>query len=379
MFLKVISYSRSFSFSFSKNLEINYKNKKRKQMNMPFVCVYYTIMYLLEYAVGLPLPLNEYAFIKARNKIKAMDTLNYTAFNAKEKIVSLYFEKLKKIELARTSQTDFYPSRAIQTELQSIIHSDLYAQLKLLPKGGNIHIHENQMLNRRQFLELIQRSPEYEYLHICDPVLSPCKCTSFYLTYFALSNQATDCWVKVKSSNWTVDAILNKTTLIGILNNLKTPLYPTDTVAHWAVAKDVFNFYSDIIEYNNTRFSYIKACLDNSLRENVQLVEFRIFTFKSLYYFDSQGVRQNFTEVETVSMLERFRRGYLEKNPEFIDFNFIVTSVRGKNQSEIRRDVEQVIAIQRLFPDLIRGYDLVGEEDRGHTLLFHSESLIKGN
>jgi adenosine deaminase CECR1 len=29
-----------------------------------------------------------------------------------------------------------------------------------------------------------------------------------------------------------------------------------------------------------------------------------------------------------------------------------------------------------LYPDFIRGYDMVGEEDQGHTLLFHSDSLI---
>jgi adenosine deaminase CECR1 len=36
------------------------------------------------------------------------------------------------------------------------------------------------------------------------------------------------------------------------------------------------------------------------------------------------------------------------------------------------------MAIQAQYPDLIRGYDLVGEEDQGHTLLFHSQSLIQG-
>ncbi len=39
--------------------------------------------------------------------------------------------------------------------------------------------------------------------------------------------------------------------------------------------------------------------------------------------------------------------------------------------------MRQAVAIQKQFPDLIRGYDLVGEEDLGHTLLFHSDSLIE--
>lgn len=35
------------------------------------------------------------------------------------------------------------------------------------------------------------------------------------------------------------------------------------------------------------------------------------------------------------------------------------------------------IKTQKEYPDMIRGYDLVGEEDLGHTLLFHSDSLIE--
>ena len=35
------------------------------------------------------------------------------------------------------------------------------------------------------------------------------------------------------------------------------------------------------------------------------------------------------------------------------------------------------IETQKKFSDMIRGYDLVGEEDLGHTLLFHSDSLIE--
>ncbi len=33
--------------------------------------------------------------------------------------------------------------------------------------------------------------------------------------------------------------------------------------------------------------------------------------------------------------------------------------------------------MQKSYPNFIRGFDLVGEEDAGHTLLYHSDSLIE--
>jgi len=89
----------------------------------------------------------------------------------------------------------------------------------------------------------------------------------------------------VKDSNWTIDAIVNKTTLIGILNDLDIQIRPslTDSSERWKAANPIFSIYSDIIKYNKTRFEYLKACLDRSLEENVQLIEFRRSFFKGLW------------------------------------------------------------------------------------------------
>ena len=93
-------------------------------------------------------------------------------------------------------------------------------------------------------------------------------------------------WVKVKESNWTIESILNKTTLTGILNNLETKILPTDSSGRWKAANDrgFFGFFADLIVYNKTRFDYLKSCLDNSLEENVQLIEFRRGNFMGDFF-----------------------------------------------------------------------------------------------
>ena len=44
------------------------------------------ILLYLKNIISLPLPFNEYSFILARNKLEALDNLDYTVLNEKERI-----------------------------------------------------------------------------------------------------------------------------------------------------------------------------------------------------------------------------------------------------------------------------------------------------
>ena len=147
----------------------------------------------------------------------------------------------------------------------------------------------------------------------------------------------------MKNSAWTLEAIVNKTTLSGILNNLATPVALTDSVARWDIANNygVFNFYSDIIKYNNTRFQYLKACLDTSLSENVQLIEFRRGAFRNLWYFLSNGSRAYFTGQQEVNMILNFKQSYMQQNPSFIDFNFLLYTSRSGSKVNYLFDLNE--------------------------------------
>jgi hypothetical protein len=78
----------------------------------------------------------------------------------------------------------------------------------------------------------------------------------------------------------------------------------------------VFEIYNELLRFNHTRFTYLKACLNESLRENVQIVEFK----RDLFYFDKKGVEQD-------ALLE-FKRQYARAYPKFIDFVLIIYQIR---------------------------------------------------
>lgn len=321
------------------------------------------------------IPLNQYSYILQRNSIKSYEHYRdgLDLLNSKEKVVDSYLRYLKAKEFNET-KNNFYASRPIEKELANVTQRLLYKHLKKIPKGGNLHLHEDQVLDREIFLNAIINSPFYDLLHICDQ--SSCNNTMYFLDYFI--NSAPTGWTKVKTSNWTVPEIVRKTTLFGLLNDAKDLPYATDSGARWAFTEQtgVFLFYQSLYNHNDTRLMYLEAYFDLCLRENVQLIEFRTFNFGSMWYFDKNGQKAQYTPQQEASILNAFRDRYKAKNPKFIDFVYIIQSIRKWNREQIKADIEKTFVMNREFPDLVRGYDMVAEEDLGHTLLYHSSNLI---
>lgn len=102
---------------------------------------------------------------------------------------------------------------------------------------------------------------------------------------------------------------MNKTTLIGIFRNLPKELRPTDSNGRWRVANQAgdFTFYDPLLNHNKTRFMYMKACLDLSLVEGVQIVEFRRGQFGTLFDFDKDGNQVNISAETELAMLQQFK------------------------------------------------------------------------
>jgi adenosine deaminase CECR1 len=321
---------------------------------------------------------NEYTYAKARESLRLFDikSQNKLELNEKEKIVNNYLEILKSNEFKNQGINYFYPARPLEKYYKQIINSSLYTNLKNLAKGGNLHIHEDEALDRRLFLEIIKLNEPhlFDILYICiDKLL--CNEKYYFFDYFI--NKVPNGWTKVKYSNLTFDDILAKTTLFGILNN-STDIYPTDTSDRWKLCEDngIFANFLSIYNHNSTRLLYLKAFLDLSLNESVQLVEFRRNSFGTMWYFDENGDKRYYSPKEEAKILSYFKQDYLESNPRLIDFNYIVFTLRRQASDEIKKSLDDFILVQKDYSSLIRGFDMVGEEDAGHTLLFHADNLI---
>ena len=178
------------------------------------------LLSLFSNIILLPLPFNQYAYMLAREEIKQHDrgVQAQNNLNSKEKIGNLYLELLRAKDFIDTRKY-FYPSRPIESDISNITQSPFYNFLTFLPKGGNLHIHENQVLDRKLLLESIKDSPEYDLLYICDQ--NNCSTKKYHLNYFKINVPSG--WTKIKDSNWTIAEIVKKTTFreVKMLRMLK--------------------------------------------------------------------------------------------------------------------------------------------------------------
>ncbi len=315
--------------------------------------------------------LDEHSYIETRDGLR--DNHQYwtksTSINFKEKIVDVYLQIVKGKDFDQASNTYC----GLEKNLKQIQNEQLYGTLKELPKGANLHIHFLQIASRRSVLEWIVNSTEYDHLCICDQDV--CKEKQNNLNYFFQKPPVG--WTLVKTSNWSITKIEEKTTLIGLLNDEKEPVGPSDTARRWSIASKAFACWADILQHNNTLFNYLKIVMDASKKENVQLLEIRTLPVQA-WYFSSNGTKMFIAPEETMRELNTFRRTYLAVNQKMIDIVFILSTQRQPNPSNIERDLDLAMRLHGSHPDMIKGFDIVGEEDKGYSLFHFRNTLVKG-
>ena len=343
-----------------------------------------------KYSTSFDEKLDKYTYMLKRNKIRYLEEKKHIQIknqfsekfpkNSKQQYVELYFQYLKKKEIETDNKYFYYPLENSNLEYVQK-KSKLYKLLRALPKGGNLHLHEFQELDRSKLFDLLNESIDSEYIYICDQIENDnCKNIKYFMNYFKDMKKVPSGWTKLKESKLTKQEIIDKTTLIGLLKGLKlTGEVNNFSEMRWNITlnAELFLVYQNVAEYATTRYKYLKAVLDSALDENVQLIELRRPDFGTMWYYGQNGSIEYVPALDELKELKKLKQEYIEKNEKFIDFSFIIFGLRSLPNYKIDSIIEAAINYNKHYPDLVRGFDLVEEEDKGHTLLYHSDSLIK--
>ena len=205
-----------------------------------------------------------------------------------------------------------------------------------------MHLHEYQELDRSKLIDLLTESIDYEYLYVCDQI-DDCKNINYFLNYFkGNENDIPKGWTKFSESKLKKQDLVDKTTLIGILNGLNSSSVNYDFsefVWKMAINNNIFLTYQSVSEYKTVRYRYLKAVLDAALDENVQLIEFRRPVFGNLWYYQEDGKIGHVSANDELNELRKLKNEYIDKNPKFIDF-----STR-KRRRRRRRSIDQDVKI----------------------------------
>lgn len=251
---------------------------------------------------------------------------------------------LKRAELER-GRAYFPPAHSFLREKtkQLIAASPVFEIMRRLPKGGILHAHGGAMGNFRWLISNATYRPDC-YMYTGDgpaPVRGALR----------LSAQPPGPgWHPVSELRAAApDAQAFDDELFRAITLGEEDLARTDI---WEEFSLIFRRASGLLADRSVRAAYWRDMLERLIDENVQ-------------YLESRGGSLD------PSILEEVRR----RDPYF-DVKFIAVAGRSATRGQIGDYLDAVVAQREKTPDLVKGFDLVEEEDRTNTNLFFAEKLL---
>ena len=193
-------------------------------------------------------------------------------------------------------------------------------------------------------------------------------------------------WIRVSdnSTYFTKSRIVDNAVFIKQMNDTLLN-NPTNAGLRWHVMGPLFGrMGSSLINQANVTKRHMEAMLQAAMDENVQYLETKSSAYNKLYVLDSHPMYatkngkhfiDNDDGEEELLMMSQVVKDFIKKNPDFIGYKRIINSSR-RNKKFILSDIERVFRLYKKYPHIVSGYDMVGEEDKGYSLLFFLKDFV---
>lgn len=285
--------------------------------------------------------------------------------DAEQRLDALLF-KMKQKEMMRA---DFPPAMHFFKARDLIRTSPIFNLLQKMPKGGALHVHDLAMVD----VEWLVKNATYRAdCYMCF--------TDNQSIRFIFSSR----WPKAlpHCSPWTLlenlrAKIANTTDFDNsIMGNMTLftdqdpeTVYPSQDVI-WDKFEQAFQAVWGLVTYAPVFRDYYYQGLSHFYMDNVMYLELRAL-LPEIYELDGTTHEAAWT----LKTYQEVTRQFMADHPDFFGARIIFTTHRGINTSMMVRVVEEAMKLQRDFPDIMAGFDLVGHEDRGRPLWYFRDAL----
>ncbi|KAF5290658.1 hypothetical protein FQR65_LT01948 [Abscondita terminalis] len=286
-------------------------------------------------------------FIQNEEKMMLGSTI---ILNEKEKQVNEILMKLKHKEYDEgfTHPETFAPSLHFFEARPLIDRSEVYKFLQKVPKGGALHGHNTALVSSEYLYKLTYRKDLYAC--ILDGLLQ--------LKFLNNTHQDTTCnWMQVnllRILHPTFDSWL-KSNINLYTENPKIKYKGINEV--WTAFQNMFSTNYGLVTYGPVFEDYLYQVLQELYDDNVMYIEIR-GTLPWLYWLNGTHYNTNQTMSVYKKVIDKFRRDH----PRFKGARLIYAPQKGNNAS-FYDSIKTVKEIKKGFPDLLTGFDLVGQED----------------
>lgn len=277
--------------------------------------------------------------------------------------------RMMKMKQQETARQDFPPAMHFFKARDLIKDSPMFSLLQKMPKGAALHLHDLAMVD----VEWLVKNVTYRSFCFM------CVTDGFSIRFIFSSQppkplQGCSDWMhlgilrsKLKNVTELDNSIRNNLTLFT--DQDPEELYPSQDVI-WEVFEQKFLALSGLVTYTPVFREYFYQGLSEFYTDNVMYVELRAL-LPQLYELDGS----THDSVFTLRNYQEVSRGFKATHPDFFGVRVIFTIHRGVNASMMTAAVEEAMKLQKGFPDIMAGFDMVGREDSGKPLWDFREAL----
>ncbi|XP_030006919.1 adenosine deaminase 2-A isoform X2 [Sphaeramia orbicularis] len=277
---------------------------------------------------GMPDPAHRDLLLRQEASRQTGGTVTLTA--AEQKLDS-YLRRLKEQEM---SAAQFLPALHFFKAKPLIQKSSIFKLLQKMPKGAALHVHGSSLPFPRwdcfywQLLETLRAR-----------VGDPTGFDNSLMQHLTLFTEDPD----------------NQ--------------YPNQDVV-WEKFEKAFIAAAGLITHAPVLRDYFYRGLEELHSDNIMYVELRSGLSRT---YDLDGTIHD--KVWTLKTFQEVTKKFIADHPDFVGTRIIISVHRALSVSEVTAAVKEAIQLQRDFPDIVAGFDIVGREDGGRTLWYFRKAL----
>uniref|UniRef100_A0A667YS09 adenosine deaminase n=1 Tax=Myripristis murdjan TaxID=586833 RepID=A0A667YS09_9TELE len=314
---------------------------------------YVLLLWFVEVCMGMPDP-------RQRDMLMRQEVSRQTGgrviLTAAEQRLDAYLHRLKQQEM---SAAQFPPAVHFFKAKPLIQSSPVFSLLRKMPKGGALHIHHSSLVSVEWLVKNVTYRP---HCYICF--------TWDNSVRFLFSSRQPfprwDCFywqlletLRAKMGDCTDfdNSLIQNLTLF---TEDPDTAYPSQDIV-WEKFEKAFISAAGLITHAPVLKDYFYRGLEELHQDNVMYLELRSGLSRT---YELDGTIHD--KIWSLKTFQEATKQFVADHPDFLGARIIIT---------VKAAVKEAIQMQRDFPDVVAGFDLVGREDSGRTLWYFREAL----